>query len=69
LAVKLGPAVLAGVGKGCEIAADVAAWEGKWDVATEGGVWPGDVAVADMAERPLDCEFIEEQGGEVGVRG
>ena len=34
-----------------------------------GGVLPGDVEVAVMAERPLNCEFIEEQGGEVGVRG
>jgi hypothetical protein len=34
-----------------------------------GVVLPGDVEVVIMAERPLSCELIEEQGGEVGVRG
>ena len=38
-------------------------------VAEDGGVLPGDVVVAVKAERPLNCEFIEVQGGEVGVRG
>ena len=62
--------VLAGVGNGCWAEADVAGWETDCDIfAEDGGVLAGDAAVAVMAERPLNCEFIEEQGGEVGVRG
>ncbi len=38
-------------------------------IAGTGGVLAGDAAVVVMAERPLKCEFIEEHGGEVGVRG
>lgn len=62
--------MLAGVGNGCWAEEDVAGWETDWDMVAEGGgVLPGDAEVAVMAERPLNCEFIEEQGGEVGVRG
>ena len=62
--------VLAGVGNGCWAEADVAGCEADCDMVVEdGGVLPGDAAVAFMAGRPLNCEFIEEQGGEVGVRG
>lgn len=62
--------VLTGVGNGCWAEADVAGCETDCDmVAEDGGVLPGDVSVAVMAVRPLNCGFIEEQGGEVGVRG
>jgi hypothetical protein len=55
--------VLAGVGNGCGIEADVAGCEADWDMAAEeGGVLAGEVAVAVAvtAGRPLKCEFIEE---------
>lgn len=62
--------VLAGVGKGCWAEADVAGCETDCDmVAEEGGVLLGDASGAVIAGRPLDCEFIEAYGGEVGVRG
>lgn len=52
--------VLAGVGNGCWDVADVAGWKADWVmVADEGGVLPGDAEAAVVAERPLNCEFIE----------
>lgn len=66
------PVVLAGVGNGCWAETDVAGWEPDESMDAEaGGVLAGEAAgaVAVMAERPSRCGFIEEQGGEVGVRG
>jgi hypothetical protein len=62
--------VLAGVGKGCRLDADAADWEKDWDMGSEDcGERSDDVVVFVVEKPPLDCEFIEEYGGEVGVRG
>lgn len=62
--------MLAGVGKGCRLDADAADWESEWAMGTEDcGERSDDVVVFVVEKPPLDCEFIEEQGGEVGVRG
>jgi hypothetical protein len=54
-----GPAVLAGVGKGCGFVAEVADCERDCDMAAEDGLLSECAAALLMAGPPLACELIE----------
>lgn len=59
LALDMKPAVLAGVGKGCWLDADVADWESEVDMGREDCGERSDTAEFVVGKPPLDCEFIE----------